>query len=190
MTKTLALLPGGSLHEHAEWLIGPVGQHRDSDSIEESNFRVAVAAFVALDPNERDHEVHRFGHWAVGWIEEIATRPGSACAKLANEMREQLKSYSILDDDDHSALEAEQVDANLPAIMSDLRRDLVKEFAKRQDPDDPTDATIDEITDALDEMSDDALLGVAADHVTEQRDGWEYFCVTTVADALVDRGMI
>lgn len=188
---TLGSLPGGSTEDHADWLIGPVGQHRDSDSIEESNFRVVIKAFQAIDPDENDHEVHRFGHFAVGWVEEIATRPGSACAALAQELRDQLDGYAILDEHDHSELESEQVSENMSEIMSELRRDLKRVYLKRHERNpESDDASEDEITDSLDEISDDDLLAVAADHATEQRDGWGYYNVEAVADKLVDKGMI
>lgn len=188
---TLGSLPGGSTHDHAEWLIGPVGQHRDSDSIAESNFRSVVREMRKLDPYELDHEVHRFGHFAVGWVEEIATRPGSACATFAGQVRTDLASYPIFDEDDHSALESEQVSENMSAIMSDLRRDLIKLFVKRNAAD-PSDENMsdDEISDALDDLDDDKLYEVAADHAIEQRDGWEYYNTSAIADALVEKGLI
>lgn len=191
VVKTLSLLPGCSDHDHADWLIGPVGQHRDSDSIEESNFRVAVARFQAIDPDEHDHEIHRFGHWAVGWVEEIATRPGSPCAALAVEMRAALADYAILDEDDHSALESEHVTENMSAIMSELRSDLRKEFARRNalDPE-FDDMSEDEISDALDEIEDEKLLDVADEHTTGERDGWQYFNVREVADSLLAKGLL
>jgi hypothetical protein len=108
--KTLRNMPGGYGHEHAEWLIGPVGQHRDSDAIERSNFEVTTTRLNEIDPEGNDHEVHHFGHFAVGWVEEIATRPGSPCAALADDIRAQLEGYAILDEMHCSQLEAEESD--------------------------------------------------------------------------------
>jgi len=108
--KTLAILPGGHDHDHAQWLIGPVGHHRDSDLVEESNWQTMLASYREIDPEELDHEVHRFGHFAVGWVEEIAYRPGSAVAVEADRLRERLEGYPILDEDHHSMLESEAVD--------------------------------------------------------------------------------
>lgn len=131
--KTLALLPGGRSHEHAAWLIGPVGQSRDSDLVETSNWHVATAGLHALDPEGIDHEIHRFGHWAVGWIEEIATRPGSACAALADELREALAEYPFLDEDHHSALEYEAVyEAWDTWQCRDVKREVGKVINGRQ----------------------------------------------------------
>jgi hypothetical protein len=181
---TLAQLPGGSDHDHADWLIGPVGQSRDSETIEESNFRVALARFAAIDPEGNDHEEHRFGHWAVGWIDEIATRPGSACAKLASEMRESLESYAILDELDLSELEAEYTSENLPVILSDLRRALVKVFVARNAADPAPDALVD----WLDDMSDDDLYDVSKKY-GEESDGWIKYSsrdVEKIADKLAE----
>ena len=179
----------GDGREKAEWLIGPVGQTRDSDSISESNWRVVIREMRVLDPEEQDHEILRFGHFACGWVEEIATRPGSACAEYAASARKALDQYPILDDDDHSELEAEQVSANLPQIMSELRRDLIKEFTRRNaiDPSDD-DMSEDEITDWIEGMADDDLDSVAHGFAIEERDGWQYFNVVGVADALVEKG--
>ena len=97
--RTLAQLLDGArrqgsfaqFHDHADqqdWLVGPVGRTRDSELIDESNWDVTLARFAAVDPEEHDHEVIRFGYWACGWIEELITRPGSACARIAEEIRE------------------------------------------------------------------------------------------------------
>lgn len=107
--KTLALLPGCSNHEHRNWLIGPVGHHRDSDTVEESNWQVMLDAMSDADPSGENYEVHRFGHWAVGWVEEIAARPGSKCAALAAELRERLDNYPLLDEEHHADLESEDL---------------------------------------------------------------------------------
>lgn len=106
--KTLALLPGGARHEHHDWLIGPVGHSRDSDSVEESNWEAMLEAYSAADPEGSNYEVHRFGHWAVGWIEEVAVRPGSRCADVAAELRARLEVYPILDEHRYSRLAIER----------------------------------------------------------------------------------
>lgn len=78
------------------WLVGPVGQTRDSGPIDGCNFSVVCDAMAELDPDGKDHEVLEFSHWACGWIEELATRPGSPCAALAADFRARLAKYPIL----------------------------------------------------------------------------------------------
>lgn len=188
---TLADLPGGDRQEHADWLIGPVGRHRDSDLIERSNWQVVTECFSALDPDGADHDVHRFGHFAVGWIEEIAYRPGSAVAAAADEIRASLASYPILDEHAHSALETEALDENMPAILSDLRRDLLTEFRARRaeaiaDGQTEGHADDDELTEWLDGFSDDLLWTLARDLGEQHADwiSWRH-SIDEIADALL-----
>ena len=57
--------------DHAN-LFNFLGQSRDSDCLEKSNFDCGLE----LLGGESDIvQVHRFGHWAVGWIEEILIDP-------------------------------------------------------------------------------------------------------------------
>lgn len=107
---TVALLPP---HEwdraKRDWLIGPVGQCRDSNLIEETNFSVLANAMDDLDPNGADWEILNFKHWHVGWIEEMATRPGSLCAELADAIRARLEAGEIcLDDTEKARILAEK----------------------------------------------------------------------------------
>lgn len=106
--KTLSLLPGCQDHEHADWQLGPVGVHRDAEAIDRCNWEVVTEAYAAIDPDGNDHEIHHFGHWAVGWIDEVAYRPGSECARLAAEFRERLENYPILDEMRLSMMEHEE----------------------------------------------------------------------------------
>lgn len=114
----------GTARDHSAWLVGPVGQSRDSDTGERSNWHAATSALATLDPDGLDHEIHRFGHWACGWVEEIATRPGSPCATLADTMRAQLADYPILNDDHHGALEHSEACEAWPQTWRDLRADI------------------------------------------------------------------
>lgn len=90
--------------DYREWL-GVIGQHRDSDALGRSNFRVALEL---LGGESEDVRVERYGHWAVGWIEEVYVRPGSNAAKIAEEIEAALAGYPVLSDEDFSAEEREE----------------------------------------------------------------------------------
>lgn len=186
--KLLRILPGCSDHEHASWFIGPVGHHRDSDLIEESNWQVMLARYREIDPDERDHEIHRFGHWGVGWIEEVAYRPGSAVERAADAMRKALDGYPILDEMHHSMLEYEAVGEAWTSWQCDeVRRELITEFTSRANVDDPSDATADEIEEWIEGLSSDVLWDLMHDR-GEITDGAMHFHkrdFERAADALI-----
>jgi hypothetical protein len=94
-----------------EWTaigIGPVGIHRDSDALARSNMAVILA-----DLQERFGErvdVARFGHWGVGWIEEIIHDAGHAETVAAvADWRERLEDYPVADEEHWSALELDEL---------------------------------------------------------------------------------
>lgn len=93
-------------HEWAGVAIGPVGQHRDSDPLELSNFRVV---YVDLQTRFGDAvDTAMFGHWAVGWVEEIAWDASRAdVAAAVEEWRAALDNYPVADESDYSELEWE-----------------------------------------------------------------------------------
>lgn len=109
--KRVSILPGCSGHEHKDWLIGPVGVHRDSEVVDRANWEAVINAYEKADPDQNDWHTMRFGHWAVGWVEEVAYRPGSKIAELASEFRERLEDYPILDEHILSRMEAEEEEA-------------------------------------------------------------------------------
>lgn len=98
---------GGQTWE--DWYVF-LGQTRDSDTVERSNFRVAVEALDAArwTEEEKPHTV-RERHWAVGWVEWIAIHVHDIAGyQEALEMACRLEDYPVLSDDDLSELEAEE----------------------------------------------------------------------------------
>ena len=87
--------------------IGPVGQTRDSEALERSNMITATERLDAIDAN--GSTVARFGHWAVGWIEEIAydLADPAICAAV-DAMRASLDDYPVLDEIRYSDMEWEE----------------------------------------------------------------------------------
>lgn len=85
-----------------------VGQSRDSDALERSNFRVMLAK---LGGESETVIVVRENHWAVGWVEWIAVHADDDKAlSVADEQCDRLKDYPVLCEDDWSEFESE--DAN------------------------------------------------------------------------------
>ncbi len=102
-----------------DWLCGPVGQTRDSQALDRANFDAACNLLDDQDPHGRTWEIVRWSHWAVGWVDEIFTEPGSISAQVAAVAREHLTQYPSLDDelweeyaaDDAADEEADRADA-------------------------------------------------------------------------------
>jgi hypothetical protein len=84
------------------WLIA-LSQHRDSDALGRSNWRVIVPPMLADHPE--DAAVESMNHWAVGWIEYLLVRPGTKAAAKAEEWVDKLDSYPVADEMDWGELE-------------------------------------------------------------------------------------
>jgi len=81
-----------------------VGQSRDSDTLERSNFAVMVRELEKIEEpedwpyDEQPWMIVRETHWAIGWIEWIAIHQGSAGhLQLADALASSLADYPILD---------------------------------------------------------------------------------------------
>ncbi len=80
-----------------------VGQSRDSDALERSNFTCMVQA---LGGESETVIVVREGHWAVGWVEWIAIHAtDEKSLRVADEIAEALKDYPVVDEEHLSELE-------------------------------------------------------------------------------------
>lgn len=92
----------------AEWpeYFVACGQHRDSDTVERSNF---AATLRALGGESETVRVVRESHWAVGWVEWIAVHESDERAlRIADECRAAIDEYPILDESDHAERETEE----------------------------------------------------------------------------------
>jgi hypothetical protein len=91
---------GGNYAFHGDEALLPwicfLGRTRDSESVEEVNFQVALEALGG----EGDHvQIIRENHWAVGWIEFIIIHPEAAQQiEDAEDMLERIENYPILDE--------------------------------------------------------------------------------------------
>lgn len=73
-----------------------VGQSRDSDTLERSNFECML---TALGGESDTVLVIRESHWAVGWVEWIAIHETDATAlQRADEIRAALDDYPVIDE--------------------------------------------------------------------------------------------
>lgn len=109
---------GASWPDHYVFLT----RNRDSDTVTESNWRVAIARLKALPPppemgeDEDGNEVSsrfavRESHALCGWVEWIAIhKSDTAALQAADEMAAGLERYPVLSDDDLSELEMEEAD--------------------------------------------------------------------------------
>lgn len=80
-----------------------VGQSRDSDTLERSNF---TAMLADLGGESETVIVVRESHWAVGWVEWIAIHSSDDRAlETADENVARLADYPVLDEDGWSELE-------------------------------------------------------------------------------------
>lgn len=82
---------------NADWVAAPVSQCRDSDAIEQANFDAMCDMLDVADPYGVDWEIIRFGHFGVGWIDEIFARPSSSAVKALGAARDALQKDPILD---------------------------------------------------------------------------------------------
>lgn len=107
--RAVARATGWNLDAYAadqEWSavgIGPVGRSRDSEALETSNYRTACAI---LDAAGARYTEPTFGHWAFGWVGEIAYDAGDpATVAAVAGIRARLDDYPVLDEMDYSAQE-------------------------------------------------------------------------------------
>lgn len=104
---------GWNVGEHAlehEWSavgVGPVGQHRDSSARDRSNFAVVLADLKARFGDAVTDT--SFGHWGVGWVDEITFDAGDDAVCDAVEAWEvALADYPIADEMHCRVLEDEE----------------------------------------------------------------------------------
>ncbi len=116
--------PGLALDDRQDWLVLPCGRNRDSDCLGESNFEAALAI---LGGEGEDTEVHRFGHWACGWLEIIIVRPGTAAETEANSIEDAMANYPILDEQDYSERENDAANMYWSAMRTDERVQYIRD---------------------------------------------------------------
>lgn len=111
------------------WYAG-LGHHRESSTLDESNFQVFYERLKALPEIEVDDTINAGSHWnprtflnisgvqivreshpMVGWVEWVAIHESNTAAlELAEELMAKLEDYPALDEEHWSMMEAELVD--------------------------------------------------------------------------------
>ena len=79
----------GDDSDYQDWFVAPLGQSRDSDCLERSNFEVGLALLGGESETVR---VERYGHWACGWVEQVYVKPGSQAVELAEDIEENVNT--------------------------------------------------------------------------------------------------
>lgn len=113
--------------EWPEYYSSGVGQSRDSDALERSNF---VSMLKALGGESDTVIVVREGHWAVGWIEWIAIHESDEKALTeADEIMGALADYPVIDDSHWSETESEEANEVWANCYDDSERlEYIRKF--------------------------------------------------------------
>lgn len=127
------------------------GQSAASDPVEESNYRVALAAireacvFADVEPDEYVRDTN-MGHWLVGTVDHLLVRvwEDEEHTRLtypfvvATELATSLQDYPVLSEEDLSELENHYAEGAWDAYLSSAVRDEVGRTLNAEDTDDDT----------------------------------------------------
>lgn len=83
-----------------DWMV-VIGRNRDSGILDRHNWEEACRIL----PEGDDVQIHRFGHWACGWLEVLLVRPGTDAAATGEKIGARLEDYPILNEDRYSEME-------------------------------------------------------------------------------------
>jgi hypothetical protein len=94
------------------------GAHRDSGSIDRSNFEVARKALEEVGAIYVEES-----HFLVGWVAWLAIHESNGEAlRLADRLVDKIEDYPLLDENHHSALESEEDDRTWKECYTNKRR--------------------------------------------------------------------
>lgn len=117
-----------------------LGQSRDSDCLERTNFEVAkerlkeqLAKDLGTVPyQEAEHVIiARAGHWACGWVETLMVHRNAPTSllELADDMRNEIKNgYPVLDDQVFSDAEEQEREETWTGNGDSMVRGVLKEL--------------------------------------------------------------
>lgn len=97
--------------DYGEWWIGP-SVTRDSEALQRANFKSFKKLLEDTGPEDEDWAIVRTGHWACGWVETFVVRPDTKAHEELVEVAERLERYPIIDDEELSREEQEEIDSD------------------------------------------------------------------------------
>jgi len=99
---------------------------RDSSLLENCNWDTFIKELDQGKSETEDYVIHRFNHWAVGWIEEIhISEHNYELLKIADDLKSKYYIYPVLDEDEFAQREQEEFFTNL--------KDELKGFLDKHD---------------------------------------------------------
>lgn len=104
-SKGLNTHPGGSMEDFADWLVVSLKGY-EQDSVSKSNWEVMTDHLDSIDPEDMEHSIHSFNHWAYAF-DLLLVAPDSAALNYVTECAEALENYLVLDEEHHSNTESE-----------------------------------------------------------------------------------
>jgi len=111
---------GIALDDQQDWLV-VIGRNRDSRLLETSNWEVAEKEFQTKHGDEGNGwEVHRFGHWACGWLEIMIVDPDHKAFDTATDMARALENYPVLCEHDYSEREYQATLENVEQALRSI----------------------------------------------------------------------
>ncbi len=81
------------------WFLAPIGQHRDSETLEKCNFDVQVERLRQNAKEDENFHINRFGHWAVGWVEIVIVKKDTTAYEVACSVQSEIDDYPVLDEE-------------------------------------------------------------------------------------------
>jgi len=119
-------LPDSYAGEHWPEYYVFLGQHRDSDARDRSNFTCGLAA---IGGESETVQIVWEGHWAVGWVEWIAIHQSDAQAlEAADEIAGALSDYPVLDEMHMSELEWTEAEDYWASLSVRDRAEICRRF--------------------------------------------------------------
>jgi len=137
--------------DYRNWYAAPLGQSRDSEILEQVNFKVGLEMLGGESDTVR---VERYGHWACGWIEQVYVKPGSDAFGIAEDIVEQLANYPVLNEAALSEAEFnDYIESWSNYYESDFIKGLVDKFNLSDEAEEALDS--DKIRDLYESLVDD-----------------------------------
>ena len=117
-----------------------LGINRDSNTLDRSNFVVALERLEHISHKEGNLIAPRFSHWGVGWIELIMVREGAeALIEVAEDIVDALNEYPVLDEEHWGMLQWEEAVAWWDAASEAEKEWVWREYGRDDEGEIPYD---------------------------------------------------